>query len=455
MELSLAQVERAAAGRITGQAPGAEHPAELRLRGWSIDSRTTAPEDLFFAIGGEHFNGHAFVAAAFERGAAAAVVSEPVPGIARPLVEVSDTVIALQEVAQFAASEWGRPIVAVTGSAGKTSTKDIIACFLATRFQTGKAEGNLNNHIGLPLSLLRIPDTAELGVLEMGMNHAGEIRHLAEIAKPRIGVVTNVGYAHADAFDSIDGIAAAKRELIEALPENGTAVLNADDLRVTAFRDVHAGTTITYGFSPHADVRATDVALTSEGAAFAVDGTRFQTSLTGRHAISNILAGLAVARVFGIKLGDLTAEVSNLSPGKMRGERTRSRGITVLNDSYNSNPEAARSMIDVLREEPAERRIAVLGEMLELGRLAEGLHRELGMYVARAGIDVLVGVRGASWSMVDEAKKAGLSDRAAFFFQEPEAAGEFLRSFVRPGDAVLFKGSRGTHVERALATMET
>jgi UDP-N-acetylmuramoyl-tripeptide--D-alanyl-D-alanine ligase len=448
MELSLAEVEGAIRGRSSARFP------ELRVRGWSIDSRTVRNGDLFFAIRGERHNGHAFMHAALKQGAAAAVVSEPVEAAEGTLLEVSDTVAALQKLACWARKRWARPMVAVTGSAGKTTTKDVIAELLQVRFRVGKTAGNLNNHIGLPLSILRIPDDAEVGVIELGMNHAGEIRELARIAQPEIGVVTNVGFAHIESFASIEEIASAKRELIECLPSTGVAVLNADDERVAAFRAAHAGRTVTYGFSTHADVRATDVEMRAEGAAFTANGVRFRTVLTGRHSVSNILAGLAVASVFEIQFEELVAAVAGLAPGEMRGERSHWRGVTVLNDSYNSNPEAVRSMIDVLREEPAKRRIAVLGEMLELGGMSEALHREIGHYVATAGVDVLIGVRGVSQSMIEEAQKAGLHHHAAFFFQEPESAGDFLRNFVRPGDAILFKGSRGTHIERALARME-
>ncbi len=453
MELSLAQVQAATnASVLNVQALGSWE--EIRARGWSIDSRTVNPGDLFFAIKGDRYDGHAFVKTAFEQGAVAAVTHEPMGNVAGPLLSVSDTVEALQQAARSARRAWGRPIVAVTGSAGKTSTKDIIAELLGTRLRIGKTIGNFNNHIGLPLTLLRIPQEAEVGVIEIGMNHAGEIRHLAGIAEPRIGVVTMVGYAHVEAFDSIEGVAAAKRELIESLPDSGIAVLNADDERVLAFRKAHSGRTLTYGFSANADLRATEVEMSPEGASFTVCGVRFETRLIGRHAVSNILAGLAVATLFEFDLGQLAATVSALAPGKMRGHRSQWNGITVLDDCYNSNPEAVRNMIDILREQPAHRRIAVLGEMLELGHMAERLHRDVGMYVANAGVDVLIGVRGVSRLMVDEAIRTGLSDHAAFFFDQPEDAGVFLRNFVRPGDAILFKGSRGTHIEKALATME-
>jgi UDP-N-acetylmuramoyl-tripeptide--D-alanyl-D-alanine ligase len=448
MQLSMAQVQ-AAIG-----ATASDTPPELCFRGWSIDSRTVHPGDLFFAIKGERLDGHAFVSNAFVGGAAAAVVSDPLSAQAGPCLVVPDTLAALKAIAHFARRQWAGLVVGVTGSAGKTTTKDLIAVLLSTRLRTAKTIGNFNNQFGLPLSLLRIPGDAEVAVIELGMNHAGEIRQLSALAEPRHGVVTNVGYAHVEAFDSIDGIALAKRELIETLPPDGTAILNADDPRVLAFAAIHHGPVLTFGFSDSADVRATDVQSLPEGSAFTVRGMRFETKLAGRHGISNILAALAVARVFSLNFEELVPAISAFKPDKMRGERCVWHGITVLNDSYNSNPEAVRCMVDTLRDEPARRRIAVLGEMLELGSHAETLHRDVGRYVADAGIDVLIGIRGGSRSMVDAAKRAGSVNHAAFFFPDPEAAGAFLRDFVESGDAILFKGSRGTRVETALATMK-
>jgi UDP-N-acetylmuramoyl-tripeptide--D-alanyl-D-alanine ligase len=435
MQLTLAQVVAA-----TGAIPSNVDLDQI-VTGWSIDSRTLNPGDLFLAIKGDIHDGHAFLPAAIERGAVAALVQTKVDG---PSLLVPDTLVALQKLASYARHHWGRDVVCVTGSAGKTSTKDIVAELLGGHFRIGKTIGNFNNHIGLPLSILRIPNESEIAVLELGMNHAGEIRALASIANPRVGVVTNVGYAHVEFFESIDGIAAAKRELIEALPIDGIAVLNADDERVSCF--TFAGRTIRYGFSDTADIRAE---LTANG--FAVNGVEFETELPGRHSISNILAGIAVATVaYGIPLADLAAPVAALRPAKMRGERTVRNGIIILNDSYNSNPEAARHMIDCLQAEPAKRRIAVLGEMLELGHMAEPLHRQLGAYAANAGVDLVIGIAGASKFLVEEAAHT----QAAHFFPDAESAGNFLKQIVHAGDAILFKGSRGTHVERALATME-
>ncbi len=455
MQLTLAQVLEATGAQIIHGSSG-HGPIEGKrcVAGWSIDSRTVEPGDLFFAIKGDVHDGHAFVPAALERGAVAAVVSSEIASAPGVLLKTKDTLCALQRAAHFARKQWGGRVVGVTGSAGKTSTKDIIASFLATRFRTGKTIGNFNNHIGLPLSLLRLPDEVEIAVIELGMNHAGEIRDLARMAEPEVGVITNVGYAHVETFDSIEGVALAKRELIEELPESGTAVLNADDARVLAFRKIHSGRSLTYGFSEQADVRAVQTEAGPNETEFTVHGVRFRSALTGRHSLLNILAGLAAAKVFGISFDELVPAVANLRATRMRGERSVRNGITILNDSYNSNPEAARSMIDVLRAEPAQRRIAVLGEMLELGHMAEVLHRNLGNYVADAGVDVLVGVCGVSRLMVEQAKRAGLDNHTAFFFEDAETAGDFLRDFVRPGDALLFKASRGIHVEKAIARME-
>jgi UDP-N-acetylmuramoyl-tripeptide--D-alanyl-D-alanine ligase len=425
---------------------GLDVPGDTVVTGWSIDSRTLRAGDLFFALRGANFDGSEYAAAAFEKGACAVVADREVSG--GVALRVEDSLAALQTVAGRVREMWGGDVVAVTGSAGKTTTKEVIAEMLATGIETAKSEGNLNNHVGLPLSLLRVNEAARVAVIEIGMNHAGEIRELAAMAKPQVGVVTNVGYAHIEFFESIDGIAAAKRELIEALPESGTAMLNADDPRVAGFP--FAGRKIFYGQSERAEVRAEDVEYSIDGVQFRVGSTRFESALTGRHSVSNILAGIAVAGLYGIAPDRLVDTVRKLLPGKMRGERFHHRGVLVYNDCYNSNPDAVRAMIDVLRDTPARRRIAVLGEMLELGRWAEPLHRDIGQYAAEQGIDVLVGLRGAACYTLDAATRAGLRAGAAYFFEDPTEAGRLMRQIAEPGDAILFKGSRGVHVERAL-----
>lgn len=433
--------------RWVAQTLGREMQTDATVTGWSVDSRTVQPGDLFFALRGPHFDGNAYVDQALTKGAVAAVAD----GAAGDRVlHVDDSLAALQSLAAEARREWAGDVVGVTGSAGKTTTKDVIAEMLSEGRKTAKTVGNLNNHVGLPLTLLRMDEGAEVAVIEMGMNHAGEIRALAAIARPNTGVVTNVGWAHIESFASIEDIAAAKRELVEALGPDGVAVLNADDERVAAFAKVHPGRTVLFGQSPHAAVRAEDVEYSREGVRFRVGEVRFTSPMTGRHGVSNLLAGIAVAGLYGIAPDRLAARAAALEPGKMRGERIVHRGILVYNDCYNSNPDAARAMLAVLRDTPARRRIAVLGEMLELGHWAEPLHRDVGSYAAVCGIDVLVGIRGAACHMLDAAKRAGLRADAAFFFEDAAQAGQWVRSIAQPGDAVLFKGSRGVHVELAL-----
>jgi UDP-N-acetylmuramoyl-tripeptide--D-alanyl-D-alanine ligase len=421
------------------------------ITGWSVDSRTIQPGDLFFALRGPTHDGHRFLSDVAAKGAAAAIVDDASDRPENlPCLVVPDTQAALESLGAWAREQWGHDLVAITGSAGKTTTKDIIAVFLSVERAVGKTVGNLNNHVGMPLSLLRLPAESDIAVIELGMNHANEIATLAKIAKPRVGVVTNVGYAHVENFADIDGVAAAKRELIEALPPEGIAVLNADDERVSKFAAAHHGRVITYGFDERANVRAEDVSYSMEGVRFKVNGTELESKLSGRHAVSNLLAGVAVASIYDIGPERLVVAARTIEPGAMRGRRIVKNGIIHFNDCYNSNPDAARAMVDLLADTPATRRIAVLGEMLELGHLSEPLHRDLGLYVARSGLNVLVGIRGAAIHAVEAAIAAGLPGDAACFFEDPTSAGQWLRNVAREGDAILWKGSRGTRVELAL-----
>lgn len=425
---------------------GAPYPNDPRpISHWSIDTRTLPAGALYIALKGDTHDGHNFLAAAAERGATAALVDDrnwpETPGMT--LIRVADTLAALQQLAARARRKITFPLIAITGSAGKTTTKETVAAL------TGAArnEGNLNNHIGLPLSLLRLNEAAQCAVLEMGMNHAGEIRFLADIARPNIGVVTNVGTAHIENFSGIEGIALAKRELIEELGPEGVAVLNYDDPRVRAFAEIHPGRVVNYGIEQGADVRAEDVRITPEGSTFHIQGTPFAIQLPGKHAISNVTAAVAVGFILGIPLSTMAEAARSLQSGKMRGERLTHNGITILNDCYNSNPEAAKAMLDTLAAMPGQRKIAVLGEMLELGVWAEKMHAEVGAHAATLGIDVVVAIRGAARHLANAAEKAGVETH---FFEEPAAAGDALRTLARPGDVVLCKGSRGTRVEKAL-----
>jgi UDP-N-acetylmuramoyl-tripeptide--D-alanyl-D-alanine ligase len=434
-----------------------EFSREEVAQGYSIDSRTVGAGELFFAVKGERLDGHDFVSAALERGAAAAVVRKDQLNrysAKSRLLAVDDTLAALQTLATAVRRVWGKPLVGVTGSAGKTTTKEAIAHVLASRWRVLKSEGNFNNHFGLPLMLLKLEPEHDVAVIEMGMSHAGEIRALAKIAKPEIGVVTNVAPVHLEFFDSIAGIARAKYELIESLPASGTAVLNADDEYVSQFGRDFKGRVITYGTKATADVRCENVRTCgAEGSEFdvVVAGGRehARLPLVGEHNILNALAAVAAGLARGMKPSDAVAALATLAPPDKRGQVLQLGNITVINDCYNSNPKALGAMVDALAAMKAGRRIVVAGEMLELGPTGEAMHRAAGQHVAEKKINVLVGVRGLAQAMVEGARQAGTQ---AEFVVTPEEAGEWLARETHDGDVVLLKASRGVKLEKALET---
>jgi len=423
----------------------------LPATGYSIDSRTIKPHELFFAIKGERFDGHDFVAAALDRGAEAAVVSKSFSGSGN-LLRVDDPLIALQILAQKVRHIWGKTVIGVTGSAGKTTTKEAIAQVLATKYNVLKSEGNFNNHIGLPLQLLRVEPETECYVSEMGMNHPGEIAELAKIAEPNVGVVTMVAPVHLEFFDSIAGIAKAKKELIDALPADGVAILNKDDEFVRNFDQGRSGRAIYFAVNTDADVRAENIVEHgANGSDFEVvargERVHAHLPLVGRHNIYNALAAVAVGLSQNVPLKQAAEAFPGLLPSDKRGQLVEIGGVTVVNDCYNSNPKALESMVDALMGMPAERHIVVAGEMLELGSAGEELHRECGRYMAQRRVSQLIGVRGLAKPMVDAARGAGV---AAEFFATPEEAGDWLAANARKGDAVLLKASRGVKLERAI-----
>ena len=434
--------------------------------GYSIDSRTIAAGELFFAVRGERFDGHDFVKAALANGAVAAVVNAgwyaPVGIDADHLLRVPDAeadcvLAALQRLARAVRRHWGGRVIGVTGSAGKTTTKEAVAQVLSARFRVLKSQGNLNNAFGLPLQLLKLELEHDVAVIEMGMNHAGEIAALARIAEPDWAVVTNVAPVHLEYFaDGIAGIARAKYELIEALPPDGIAVLNCDDKYGSKFGDGMAGRAIFYGAGKCAEVRAVQITeLGPEGVVFSVtaygERASVQLHLLGRHNVHNGLAAIAVGLRSGITLAECAAALGELHAGDKRGEVFEWHGTKVINDCYNSNPRALDAMVDALLAIPVTsdgRHIVVAGEMLELGPEGEELHRSCGRRIAQRGVDVVIGVRGLAASLVQ-----GAAATEAHFVETPEEAGEWLRANLRPGDAVLLKASRGVRLERALASL--
>jgi UDP-N-acetylmuramoyl-tripeptide--D-alanyl-D-alanine ligase len=430
-------------------------PREAIAQGYSIDSRSIAAGALFFAVMGERLDGHDFVEQALSRGAVAAVVRKDLlHRFAKTdrLLAVVDTLTSLQVLASGVRKLWGKPLIGVTGSAGKTTTKEAIAHVLRSRFRVLKSEGNFNNHFGLPLMLLKLEPEHDMAALEMGMSHAGEIRALAAIANPEIGVVTNVAPVHLEFFGSLAGIARAKYELVESLPPNGTAILNADDEYVSQFGREFNGKVVTYGFAMTANVRAENVRFNGpEGSEFDVvfGGAREHAKLplVGEHNVWNALAAVAVGLDRGLTISEAVAALGTLAPAEKRGQVFQLGNITVINDCYNSNPRALQSMVDAIAAMKAKRRIVVAGEMLELGPAGEDMHREAGRNIAQKKIDVLLGVRGLAESAVQAAKQAGIQ---AEFVTTPEDAGEWLAREAREGDVVLLKASRGVKLEKAL-----
>src|SRR6516162_7406918 len=369
--------------------------------GYSIDSRTIQPGELFFAVCGERLDGHDYVEAALEKGAVAAVVSRRqtarFAGSSR-LLSVEEPLAALQRLAAAVRRFWGKSLIAVAGSAGKTTTKEIIAHVLATKHNVLKSQGNLNNHFGLPLQLLKLEPENDLAVMEMGMSHPGEIAALARLARPDCGVVTLVAPVHLEFFDSLADIAHAKYELIESLPAGGIAVLNADDPYVSQFgRDFH-GKVVTFGLQKPADVSARNIEARGQmGSAFDVvsngQGVRATLPLLGEHSIYNALAGVTVGLQYGISLQEAAESLASLSAGDKRGQVIEFAGATIINDCYNSNPKALDSMVRALASMPAQRRLVVAGEMQELGTGAKDLHYENGRRMGPAGESFGLGVR--------------------------------------------------------------
>ena len=435
-----------------------EFEQEQVATGYSIDSRTLNPGDLFIALPGERFDGHDYVASALEKGAVAALVqsNRQVNAPSGKLLHVEDTLRALQCLGAAARRMWGKPLLAVTGSAGKTTTKELLAHILMTRFRVMKSTGNLNNHIGMPLQLLKLEPEHDLAVVEMGMNHAGEIRTLGMLAHHDLAVVTTVAPVHLEFFNSVAEIARAKYEIIETLHPGGVAVLNADDDYVCQFSRDFKGKVITFGLRRAADVCAKNVHLNGAGGSsfeLIVGSMRepVDLHLIGEHNIYNALAAAAAALDRGVSPSQAAAALATIRPAEKRGQLLDVGGATVINDCYNSNPRALNAMVDSLASMNAKRRILVAGEMLELGPAAKKLHRESGQHAAEKKIDFIVGVRGLAKVLVDAASAAGAQ---AQFVETPEEAGEWLARELKPGDAVLLKASRGVKLERALEKLQ-
>lgn len=431
----------------------------LEASGVSTDSRTTREGDVFFAIRGDSFDGHDFVEGAAGRGACAAVVSDAAraenAGI--PALVVGDTVAALQDAAGWYRNRFELTVVGVTGTNGKTTTKDMAAAVLATGMSTARTFGNFNNHIGVPLTLFGLEKSHEVAVVEMGMNHPGEIARLAGIARPSVGVITNVAEAHLETMRDLDTVARAKGEILQALPEDGTCVLNRDDERVMGLSDRGPSRVITFGTDPAADVRAEGIEEIPSGVRFRLaSGLEVGLPVPGRHNVMNALAAIAVGRAMGVSDEDAAKALSGFEASPMRMSLESAGRMTILNDAYNCNPgslsAALRALVGI---SGTRQRAAALGDMLELGDESERAHRRAGIEAAELGIDRLYLFGTEVAALAEGAVAAGMLESRVGVFEDKTAIVEAIERELDETAVLLVKGSRGMRMEEVVELLTT
>jgi UDP-N-acetylmuramoyl-tripeptide--D-alanyl-D-alanine ligase len=428
--------------------------ADATARGVSIDSRSIAAGDAFFAILGERHDGHDFATAAAAAGASLIVASRPVEAPGTTVVRVDDTTAALGRLAADERSRRRRAVVAITGSAGKTTTRALTVAALGARFRVAGSTGNLNNQWGLPLSLLRLPDEADAAVLEIGINHPGELAPLARIARPDVGVVTNVGTAHIGFFADQRELAEEKAQVVFETAPSGTGVIHLSSPFLHEIAQRSGRRLVTFDRGGNPDLRADDLSGDLVGGSrFTVDGVPVRLALWGEHAVLNALAALGAARALGVPLAEAAPRLAAVAPQPGRGRvRRLAHGVVLVDDTYNSNPSAAKALLAALAASPWDgRRVALLGDMYELGERSPAFHREVGEAAARAGIDLLVTVGAFAHDAAEGARAAGLRD--ALVLDDVPAAAAALAGLLQPGDLVLAKASRGVGLERALPAL--
>ena len=455
-ELQAASGAKLRSGKLSGRAD---------VPGITTDTRKIAPGDIFVALRGENFDGAEFAAEALAKGAKAVLVNAELSSSSEAALKkakgavltVPDTLKAYQEIAHAWRMKFDIPVVAVTGSNGKTTTKDLTAAVLSGRGKVCRTAANYNNEVGLPLTLLGITPEDTAAVVEIGMRGLGQIAALAPVAAPTIGIVTNVCEVHMELLGSIENIAKAKAELAEAVPAGGTVILNADDERVAAMRSCAADgvRVLTYGISAAADVRAEALHCGAGGSSFMVTWANerhaYSVPLPGRHNVSNALAALAAGFVLGLTPQEMQAGLRNLETAKMRYEVHQTGAWTFINDAYNASPSSMRASIETTADLYSGRRIAVLGDMLELGAAAEEAHRMIGRRAAELGFAAVVTYGPQARWIHEAAEAAGCP--ICRHAETHAAAAELLRGILAEGDTVLFKGSRGMRMEQIIALL--
>ncbi len=431
----------------------------MKVRGVSTDSRALLPGELFFALPGRRVDGHDFAAEALRKGAAAVVVSRDVAiphRLRERLILVPDTLRALGDSAREYRRTWGGMVIAVTGSNGKTTTREMTHHILSAEIPCRQSPRSFNTDVGVPLTLFLLDPRDKAGIVEMGANAPGEIAALAAIAEPNVGMITNIAETHLEGLGSVEGVARAKGELLRALGRSGVAFLNADDDWFDRLVAGYDGRVISFGLSPRAMFRGRELRPDRQGYAFTVAGqVRVRLRVPGRHNVFNALAALALAHHLGLDLAAAAERLGEFRLPEMRYQVEHVNGITVVSDCYNANPGSMRAALQTFRETSAAgRRLAILGDMLELGQESERLHRSLGTEVARSGVDALWAVGRYAEHVIEAAKRSGL--RAPVFQADDVAsAAPQVLDFLKPGDTVLVKGSRGMHMEKLLEGLRT
>ncbi|MBM7705015.1 UDP-N-acetylmuramoyl-tripeptide--D-alanyl-D-alanine ligase [Metabacillus iocasae] len=443
---------------VSNMIPGSEliNNGDIKIEGVSIDTRTIKKNNLFIPIKGEHFNGHQFIDKAIENGAVATLWNkdEPNPPQHLPVVLVEDTLKALQTLAETYRDQLNVKVVGITGSNGKTTTKDMVEAVLSTKYNVLKTEGNFNNHIGLPLTLLRMEKHTEIAILEMGMSSRGEIEFLSNLAKPDIAVITNIGESHLQDLGSREGIAEAKLEIICGLQENGELIYTGDEpLLVSRLKDT-AIKTVTFGQSKALDLYPVLVEQQESGTRFTInqhENVSFFVPVLGQHNVHNALASIAVGRYFHLPLGEIAEGLKNLRLTSMRMEVQKApSGLTIINDAYNASPTSMKAAIQLLKDmDGYEKRILVLGDMLELGNQEKQFHFEIGQFISPSYVDYVFAYGPLSAHIIQGAKSAFTADRIAHFTDKQELAKE-LETIASPQDIIIVKGSRGMKLEEVI-----
>ena len=443
-----------------------------RIKRVGTDSRSIRSGDLFVALRGDRFDGHDYLPMALKRGAVGAIVQDqfriPEATFASArrtsketnpfLLGVRDTLFAYQQLASHHRSRFDIPVVAVTGSNGKTTTKEMVAQVLAHRWRVLKTEGNLNNRVGVPQTLFNLTSRHEAAVIEMGVDNLGQTTRLCEIARPTVGIITNIGPDHLEFFGTMDASAQAKGEMLDLMPADGTAVLNADDPYFDYLAARARCRVVSFGLSSHADVHAVNLTVDDrQGATFGLvlpgrtRPTVVRLKVCGNHNITNALAAAAVGFALGLSGNAIAEGLARFRPASMRSQITTWRGIRLVNDCYNANPASMKAAIQLLRQlGGANRTIAVLGDMLELGSEARDMHREIGAYLVEQGIGHLIAAGGLGREISEGARHAGMASSQIVDVPDATAAGQALKILAKKGDVILVKGSRGMKMEQVV-----